>query len=90
MALPAQNYPTRERVATPFWNERRLTALLFLLPGLVIFLVFVVAPIFLSARYSLFDWSGLGGLTDFVGLANYQRLLNDGFSGKAYGTMRSS
>ncbi len=62
-----------------FWNERRLTALLFLLPGLAIFLVFVVTPIFLSARYSLFDWNGLGGLTDFVGLGNYRKLLNDPF-----------
>lgn len=76
MALSAQNHAS---VATPFWNERRLTALLFLLPGLVVFLIFVVAPIFLSARYSLFDWTGLGGLTDFVGLGNYRRLLNDQF-----------
>ncbi len=79
MALPIRNPASLERPKPPFWNERRLTALLFLLPGLVIFLVFVVTPIFLSARYSLFDWNGLGELTDFVGLGNYQQLLNDPF-----------
>ena len=79
MALSSQTQKTRAPRVSPFWNERRLTALLFLLPGLVIFLVFVVVPIFLSARYSLFDWNGLGGLTDFVGLGNYQKLMSDPF-----------
>ncbi len=30
-----------------------------------------------AARYSLYDWNGLEQLTDFVGLANYERALSD-------------
>jgi len=39
--------------------------------------VFVLIPIVQAAHYSLFDWNGLKPLTDFVGLANYERALSD-------------
>jgi raffinose/stachyose/melibiose transport system permease protein len=50
---------------------------LFLLPALLVYGVFVLLPIVQAAWYSLFDWNGLTPLTDFVGLENYQRALND-------------
>ena len=34
-------------------------------------------PIVQAAWYSLFDWNGLGPLTDFIGLDNYAKALND-------------
>ena len=34
-------------------------------------------PIVQAAWYSLFDWNGLGPLTDFIGLNNYAKALND-------------
>lgn len=55
-----------------------LTVGLFIVPGMVIFMVFVLSPIFQSGYYSLFDWNGFGGLTDFIGLDNYDRLFNHG------------
>jgi raffinose/stachyose/melibiose transport system permease protein len=58
-------------------TEVQRTAILFLLPALVIFLVFVVYPVIQSARYSLYNWNGIGPLTDFIGLQNYQTLVND-------------
>jgi raffinose/stachyose/melibiose transport system permease protein len=54
-----------------------LTIFLFLLPAIVIFLVFVVYPIFQSIYYSLFDWKGLGPAVDFVGLDNFKKILSD-------------
>jgi raffinose/stachyose/melibiose transport system permease protein len=50
---------------------------LFLLPALVLYGVFVLIPIAQAAHYSLFKWNGLTPLTDYIGLANYQRALAD-------------
>jgi len=49
-----------------------LTISLFLLPALVLYLVFVIIPILQAARFSLYKWNGLGPLEDFIGLKNYQ------------------
>ena len=37
-----------------------LTIILFLLPALTLFLIFVVYPILRSVYFSLFNWKGLG------------------------------
>jgi raffinose/stachyose/melibiose transport system permease protein len=50
---------------------------LFLLPALVLYGVFVLIPIVQAAHYSLYKWNGLTPLTDFIGIANYQRALAD-------------
>jgi raffinose/stachyose/melibiose transport system permease protein len=52
-----------------------LTIVLFLLPALALFLVFVVYPVVSAARYSLYKWDGLQPLTNFVGLKNYETAL---------------
>jgi ABC-type sugar transport system permease subunit len=49
---------------------------LFVLPNLVIFAVFVFGPTLYSFWISLTNWDGLG-VPQFVGLANYQRLLTE-------------
>ena len=53
------------------------TVALFVLPALLIYALFVLLPIAQAAFYSLFKWNGLKPLTDFVGLANYERALSD-------------
>jgi len=50
---------------------------LFLLPALMLFLLFVIYPIFRSIYFSLFDWNGLGPAVDFVGLQNFKAILSD-------------
>jgi raffinose/stachyose/melibiose transport system permease protein len=57
--------------------QDNLTIVLFLLPALVLFLVFVIYPILQSVYYSLFNWKGLGPAVDFVALNNYMRILTD-------------
>ena len=53
--------------------------------------LFVLIPIVQAAHYSLYKWNGLTPLTDFVGLANYQRALSDPmFQTGRYATTRSS
>ena len=55
-------------------NLRKTLELVVLIgPALVLFVGFVLVPIGIAARYSLYNWSGLGPLSDFIGLHNYPR-----------------
>ena len=47
---------------------------LFLPPALLLFTLFVILPMGEAAWYSLFDWSGYGEPTNFVGLKNFETL----------------
>ncbi|MEU8437148.1 sugar ABC transporter permease [Streptomyces sp. NPDC029216] len=49
----------------------------FLVPALVLFLVFVLAPIAVAVYAGLFKWGGTGPMDDFVGFENYARLFDD-------------
>jgi len=53
------------------------TIVLFLLPGLALYAVFLLYPIVQSVRYSLYDWNGFGPLEDFVGLQNFRDVFDD-------------
>lgn len=57
--------------------QDKLIIFLFLLPSTVIFLIFVIYPIFHSVYYSFFNWKGLGPAVDFIALDNYKRILTD-------------
>lgn len=57
-------------------KKKKYFLILYLLPALVIYTVFMAAPILMSLRTSLFEWSGLGDM-NFVGLANYTRLFTE-------------
>jgi raffinose/stachyose/melibiose transport system permease protein len=49
---------------------------LFVLPALVMYVVFVLQPLVLTIQYSLYRWDGVGPAT-WVGLANYATVLSD-------------
>src|SRR5215213_9291037 len=57
--------------------QDKLIIALFLLPALILFLLFVVYPIFRSIYFSMYDWNGLGPAVDFVGLGNFKNILTD-------------
>jgi multiple sugar transport system permease protein len=61
-----------------YWarNQRRFAPWLFLAPGMFMFLVYVIIPIFQSIWISFFDWDGLGPKT-WVGMGNYVELMDD-------------
>jgi multiple sugar transport system permease protein len=59
-----------------FWNYKKNTPWLFLLPGLLFFALYVIFPIFQSFNISFYKWDGMGK-AEYVGLKNYQKLLND-------------
>lgn len=51
-------------------------AYLFILPGLAIYVLFVLWPILNTARYSLFDWTGFSEPV-YIGFDNYRELWSD-------------
>jgi ABC-type sugar transport system permease subunit len=69
LALPQANRRRRLRL-------KHVIPYLFVLPNLVIFGVFLFGPALYSFWISLTNWDGLG-VPQFVGLANYQRLLTE-------------
>lgn len=55
----------------------RLVIIFFLLPAFILFVLFVIYPIFRSVYFSTFDWNGFGPAVDYIGLENYQKILTD-------------
>lgn len=57
-------------------NQQRLAPWIFLAPGILMFLFYVVIPIFQSISISFYEWDGLGEKT-WVGAGNYVELMDD-------------
>ena len=57
-------------------NEIAVTPWLFLAPGVLFFLVYVIFPIFQSINVSFYEWDGLGQ-AEYVGVRNYEELYWD-------------
>lgn len=66
----------------PLTSRRRrrvsLTPYLFLLPGVMLFGLFILYPIVQAAQMSFYDWNILrGSASEFIGLDNYIRAFED-------------
>jgi raffinose/stachyose/melibiose transport system permease protein len=48
-----------------------------LAPAVILFLVFMVAPVLYAGFVSFFSWKGFGPPTDFIALDNYTKILQD-------------
>jgi multiple sugar transport system permease protein len=57
-------------------TQRRLAPWLFLAPGMAMFLVYVIMPIFQSMWLGFYNWDGLGEKR-WIGLGNYVELFDD-------------
>ncbi len=68
---------SRRAASTPRQLQDNITIFLFLLPALILFLLFVIYPIFQSLYYSMFNWNGLGPAVNFVGARNFINILKD-------------
>ncbi len=92
VTTPPVGRPTGFRVlASPRWRRRNLTFdkvsffLVFLVVPVAGYLAFVVSPFVQAAYFSLTNWTGFTPAMDFVGLANYAKLLDDDTFRKAVG-----
>jgi len=77
MELSTSQQPLRPKPWISVQVQNNLTIILFLLPALILFLLFVIYPIFQSLYYSFFDWKGFGPAEDFVGFDNFINILKD-------------
>lgn len=61
-----------------FWknNQQKLAPWLFLAPGMLMFIIYVLVPIFESIWISFHDWDGMGQKV-WIGVGNYAELLQD-------------
>ncbi|CRL13165.1 L-arabinose transport system permease protein AraP [Phaeobacter italicus] len=57
-------------------NRQTLAPLLFLAPGVIFFLFYVIFPILQSFNLSFYRWDGLGD-PQFIGMENYRELMDD-------------
>ena len=75
----AQEAQTRVTLRQSGWwkrNQRALMPWLFLMPGILLFAIYVLWPIISSISISLYQWDGLSPAT-YVGVENYIELMDD-------------
>jgi raffinose/stachyose/melibiose transport system permease protein len=56
-------------------TAERYPYIAFILPGVSMYLIFVIFPTAQAFRVSLYDWSGIGEPTRFIGLRNFGQAL---------------
>lgn len=64
------------RSKIPFWRNIKIVPYLYILPNMILFLTFMIVPIFMSFYYSTVKWNGLG-TPKFIGLENYLYIFQD-------------
>jgi ABC-type sugar transport system permease subunit len=69
---------TAGRRRPPGGAHARAVALAFVLPGFIVYAVFMLVPFLTSIYYSFTDWNGAAQEVQLVGLDNYARLAGDG------------
>ncbi len=72
----ATDLPTIESKGFIHRNRMKIAPWLFLAPAIIMFLIYVILPIFQSMSISFYEWDGLSDPV-FVGVANYIELLDD-------------
>jgi len=76
--LQNRPYFSQQTMHTRRRSSDLISAMIFLLPGLVLFGLFFLGPMFYSLRISFFEWKIVHPEQSvFVGLGNYQRALSD-------------
>ncbi len=76
--MASQNAPAAPSGMSKMRRRDTLDAYLFLAPFLIVYVLFVVFPVFQAVYMSLFDWDLLAlDFRTFIGLGNYQEMFND-------------
>lgn len=83
LAPPVQKRRKRE-INSQLRNEM-IGGWLFILPMLILTLTFSIYPVFRSLQITMYNWSGIGSPTQYVGLRHFQTVLNDPWFWNAFG-----
>ena len=65
-------------------RKQQMQYLSLVLPGMIIFTIGLIIPMFLSFYYSLTSWNGMTVEKPFVGLDNYVKLVSDPYARSAW------
>lgn len=68
---------SKKKTHSAMTRERITTYGLFCLPGFIAYCVFLIFPILMGIYYSFMDWNGISKGYNFIGFANYAKLLTD-------------
>lgn len=60
-----------------YWLSKKKYIVGLLLPTLIVYILYIISPIFIAMYYSFTKYSGIGA-ANFAGLSNYFRLFSDG------------
>ena len=60
----------------PFWRNIKVVPYLYILPNMILFITFMISPIFMTFYYGTVKWNGLG-TPKFIGLENYLYIFKD-------------
>jgi len=87
-AAPAQRQKRRPlggfANVSPLRRQQASYGVLFVIPGLIIYLIFMIYPFFNTIYLSFTDWNGVAPAKDWTGLSNYARMFADGAALKAF------
>lgn len=75
-AQPTAFVAPQRSPAQRWWNRYR-AGIFFVLPALLLYLIFVGFPFIQTIYFSLTDWNGVRPTKNFIGLANYQEMIRD-------------
>ena len=64
------------KIKMPFWRNIKVVPYLYILPNMILFLVFMIIPIFMSFYYSTVKWNGMG-TPKFIDIQNYLYIFQD-------------
>jgi raffinose/stachyose/melibiose transport system permease protein len=65
-------------------RQQAYYAILFIFPGLAVYLIFMVYPFLNTIYLSFTNWNGVAETKDWVGLSNYARMFGDGVVLKSF------
>lgn len=60
----------------PFWNNVKIVPYLYILPNMLLFMVFMIIPLLMSSYLSLTKWGGMGS-PKFIAFDNYVNLFKN-------------
>lgn len=87
--MQAPTLPTRSQSSAPvrrsparrpsFWLQvqKNFWTYVYIAPMFVLLLAFIIYPTFASLGYTLYQWNGIGDPSNFVGLDNFTRVMQD-------------
>ena len=68
-----------QRCRKPLDKQKQICLLLFVIPPLLVYFIFYIAPFLYAFYISLFNWSGYSQEMTFCGLANFKKAFADPF-----------